>query len=171
MADQRATVAELMDRADEIVEALQTLPEEDWGQLADIVQAHHEDSISKLEALGYVNRRLRSEVQILDEEIRRLKKRRDQRARGLDRVRGLAHSLLTCHLELYPGPIKTERFSIALVSASRPRLDVDPDADVPPSFLTQPQPVIDKASVRAHLEEGNALPWARLVRSSYVRWT
>lgn len=171
MSDTRTTVQELMDRADAIVMAMQALPEENWDELEQVVQMHYADSVSKLEALGYVNRRLRSEVQLLDEEIRRLKKRRDHRAKALDRVRGLAQDLLTTHLELYPGPVRTDRFSISLIRAPKAKLTIESGAEVPEQFLVEQPPAIDKAAVRAHLESGNELAWASLVQSSYVRWS
>lgn len=137
---------------DSIIEQNAMTPEQQLF-LADTMQ----QSIEKRDRLGQFLARVEAEEEIIRNEEKRLAARR----RNFERIRETLVAFLKLQLENW-GVLKVEgrEFTFA-IRKNPPKVIIDKEEDIPAEFITY-NPVIDKASIKDRLQDGQEVSGAHL---------
>lgn len=180
MEEQNLTTTELLDLATKVVAQL----EEEEGIFTDdslqALEVFQGLAPSKLEALYYVQRRLSSDWELVDQEVSRLKARRSSLERQMAMVKTRAGDLLRAARDLGEldgvkedgtgGRLKTPTMTAWLQRSTRVEGPQDvamwPAKWVRSKTIQEP----DRALARADLQNGDSSTLVTLVTEEQVRW-
>lgn len=127
------------------------------GDISKAFDELDEEAEAKILACGFVIKKLDSDFDALDVEIKRLARMRDVKRNGKARVIGLLRDFMdTTGLE----KVKSPYLSVTLGKASK-RVEVS--GGLPRWWYTNPERVPDKAKIAASLKAGNSITGAKLV--------
>ena len=141
-------------------------PDVDWDVFEDTLEGLEGTIEDKAVGYAKVIRGMEADNDAIDEEIKRLQKRKTTASNAIDRMK----TALQTAMELTNKPkIKTELFSFTIRN-NPPKVVLDvPEADVPPAYLIPQPPKVDKGKLKddlkhgavldgiAHLEQGQSL--------------
>ena len=141
-------------------------PEEDPQAIADTMDSLQGDIEDKADGYGKVMSSLRSDAAAIDEEIRRLQKRKATILGNLDTCNGRFKAALE---EMGLKKIKTDLFSFS-IQKNPASVVIDKEGEIPVDFFVMQSPKINKEKIKqalkagddslngiAHLEQGTSL--------------
>lgn len=133
------------------------------------LRSHEADVGAKVEAYWHVVAEDQAHAEVVRREEDRLRARRQAIERRTDRMKAALLAYLTASGQ---AKVKTPIVTVSVCNnGGRVPVEFDPDAEVPDEFMRQPPPVVDNDAVRAALEAGEPLPFAKLgARGQHVRF-
>lgn len=133
-------------------------PDADEEIIRDTLESLQGDIEDKAEGYGMVIAQLNAEAEMLMVESVRLSKRAKTALNNADRLKRRLQAALT---EMQLKKLKTNHFNFT-VRKNAASVVILPDTEIPDEYLVQQEPKVDKAKVKADLQAGKDLPFAKL---------
>ena len=125
-----------------------------------ILEILENNYIDKLERYGKVLQNIKSDIEALSEEIKRLSGKKESLERSFENLKnGIKESMIRLNMR----QVKTPLFSFS-ISNSIPKIEIGIDAKIPKEFLTYKEPQVNKIELKKAIQDGLIVDGVRLLQ-------
>ena len=125
-----------------------------------ILEILENNYIDKLERYGKVLQNIKSDIEALSEEIKRLSGKKESLERSFENLKnGIKESMIRLNMK----QVKTPLFTFS-IGNSIPKIEIASDAKIPEEFLIHKDPQINKIELKKAIQDGLIVDGVRLLQ-------
>lgn len=126
-----------------------------------ILEILENNYMDKLESYGKVLQNIKSDIEVVNAEIKRLINKKENLETSLEKLKnGIKESMIRLNMR----QVKTPLFSFS-ISNSIPKIEIGIDAKIPKEFLTYKEPQINKIELKKAIQDGLIIDGVRLLQN------